>query len=239
MKLLNIAKILLFSTVCSTASAAVILADDFSGVSKTGSTATISAWDTEIGFDAGTTFTASDNYFDVQSGMLDVDASVFGGSGPGWDITFTLDLDANTSSVSLDSLYLLSVPLNNAGVIRTRSDGPVDWTLSITGNNGYNGGSTAVVVGTSASFAGTSSADTAIDLTTLPDLVANETYTFNLFVENNAAGNDTYMGLDDFSLTGTVTAIPEPSALALLGLTGLAALFFRWRINNRVKKGKA
>jgi len=43
-----------------------------------------------------------------------------------------------------------------------------------------------------------------------------------------ASGDDTYVSLDDITLNGTITAIPEPTSFTLL-LLGLAGLLARRR----------
>jgi len=206
---------------CLPANAAVILADDFTGVSKSGSTATITAWDTENGVTATTSFPAVNDggaaasYFDVQAGELDVNATVWA-SNDGWDVSFDVALSAGTISVDLSSLDLTSWSVNSSGVKRTNS-GAHAWTLTITGDGAYGTQSASA----DADYGGGQSATASIDLSSLGDLVAGENYTFTLGVREAASGSsNTYATLDDFTLNGT-TVIPEPASLALLGLGSL------------------
>jgi len=206
-----------------TSDAAVILADDFAGVSKSGSNATITAWDTENGVTADTSFPATKvgggngtgDYFDVNAGELDVDANVWETT-QGWDISFDVTLSGPTLSVDLTSLDLTSWSINNSGGKRT-NNGAHAWTLTITGDGAYGTQSASA----DAAYGGGQSATASIDLSGLGDLVAGENYTFTLGVREATSGSsNTYATLDDFTLNGT-TVIPEPGSLALLGLGGL------------------
>ncbi|PXA03516.1 hypothetical protein DDZ13_11060 [Coraliomargarita sinensis] len=203
----------------------VILADDFTGVSKTNNVATITSWNTEVGFNAGTSFTAFNdgggaaNYHDVQADKLDPDASVFGGGTDGWYIDFSLALDASTSAIDLTSLSLTSYAITGGGALRNKQ-GTIDWELTISGDNGYTQTS---AIGTSSDFGGGQTATTTIDLSTFADLVAGENYSARLFVtKTQAGGDDTHMSLGDFSMSGNVTAVPEPSSFGLL--SGMLAI---------------
>lgn len=204
-----------------------VLADDFAGVSKTGSTATITAWDTENGVTATTSFPAVNDggspadYFDVQAGELDVNASVWD-TADGWDISFDVAVSGATASVELSSLDLTSWSINNSGGKRNNS-GAHAWTLTITGDGAYGTQSASA----DAAYGDDQWATASIDLSGLGDLVAGENYTFTLGVRQSAAnpGDKTYATLDDFTLSGTAVVIPEPAsgAMALVGLGALAA----------------
>jgi len=205
----------------------VILADDFDGVGKAANVATV-AWDTENGVNSATTITAVNdgggaaNYFGVQDDELDVNASVWGAT-DGWNISFTFTLDAGTSSIDLSSFNLNANLTNNSGAYRNGSQ-VNDWTLSITGDGAF-GTQTASNTSSHASPPTGGLAGTSIDLSSFGNLVQGETYTLDLGVRQ-VSGDNTYVSLDDISLSGTITPVPEPSSALLffLGLAGLALL---------------
>lgn len=229
-----LAAVFIAGGVASTSNAAVILADDFTGVSKSGSNASITSWNTEQGLSATTSFPAVNaggspvNYFDVNAGELDVNSDVWTPTS-GWDISFDVTLDAGTTSIDLTSLDLVSWSINNSGGKRTNS-GAHTWTLTIVGDGAYGTQSAS----SDASYGGGQSATAALDLTGLGDLVAGENYTFTLGVREAASGSsNTYATLDSFSLEGTVNegpVIPEPASLAM-GLIGLGLVAVRRRLS--------
>lgn len=47
------------------------------------------------------------------------------------------------------------------------------------------------------------------------------------WIDFNAAGADDGLGIDDFSITGSFSAVPEPASILLLGVVGLGGLAFR------------
>jgi len=56
-----------------------------------------------------------------------------------------------------------------------------------------------------------------------------DTVTFRMQFTNGTSSGSRYHLIDDLTLTGTVNAVPEPSAVALLGLGGLALIARRKR----------
>jgi hypothetical protein len=183
-----------------------ILADDFTGVSKTNNVATITAWDTADGVVAGTSFTALNDggtaadYFNVRAGELDPNASVHAPN-DGWDVSFGVTIDADTVGIALTSLELTSWAMNSSGITRTTTGGHA-WTLSITGDGAYGTQSASG----DAIYGGGSTASVVIDLSGLDSLVAGENYTFKLGVREASVGSDsTYAALDDISLAGVRT----------------------------------
>jgi hypothetical protein len=216
----------------TSASAATILADDFAGVTKVGSTATIASWNTEDGVTAGTSFSAFNdvggaaNYLanPARASALDVNASVWG-SGDGWDITFTVALNPSTAEVALNTFDIASIVTSSGGGDRfLNQETTYAWTLNITGDNGY-GTQSATSNMTIAQGGAPRTGSLAIDLSGLDNLVNGENYTFSIGVRL-ASGDQTYMALQSVALDGEITAIPEPASLAM-GLTGLAMIAAR------------
>lgn len=181
----------------------VILSDDFAGVSKSGSTATIASWDTNFGVTASTSISAVNdgggaaNYFNVQAGELDVDASVWNAS-DGWDISFSVTLDESTKSIELHSVVLDSNAISSSGVHRTKTGGAT-WTLAVTGDGAYGTQSASRV----ADYVGAIAASCQVDLSGLGPLIAGENYTFTVKVRYSS-GDLTYISLDSLSLSGMV-----------------------------------
>jgi hypothetical protein len=184
----------------------LILADDFTGVSKAGNVATITAWDTADGITVGTTLTALNdggtaaNYFDVNAGELDPNATVWDSpAGDGWNVYFSVTLDARTASIDLTILDLTSWSINDGGVHRNNS-GAHTWTLTIVGDEAYGTQSASG----DATYGGAKSASATIDLSGMGNLVADENYTFKLRVTKKD-GDSTYATLDNVSMSGVIT----------------------------------
>lgn len=215
---------------------ATILAEDFVGVAKTTTSpvATIDAWDALNGVTfSGLNFTiteASDlgtgdaplGYEDdagPEEASLNVDAKTWN-AGDTWVVQAdTFALDASTQSISLDAFDFNSFSTGNGGQFRTGTNTAIEWTFSITGDLGYDeSASTTTSYIQGGSFATTSDS---IDLSGWADLVAGEAYTLSIRSRGTTGGDSTYSALDDITLTGTITAIPEPASIALLGIGGV------------------
>jgi hypothetical protein len=218
------------------ANAAVILADAFTDVVKTSSPATFaSGWDTAVGInapasslafaDANDTAASSDdsgtlNFHNngANSGMIDVNNNMTDG---GWSTSISLVLDGSTSSIDLTSLSL--------DIRLTSSTGNTQSTSSKSGRM------TAELVGSSSGLLGTIDTDNAsyptsdynrtLDLTSLPNIDTSETYMLTISALGTGFGH--HKALDALTLNGDITAVPEPSSAALLGLGGLALILRR------------
>jgi hypothetical protein len=54
------------------------------------------------------------------------------------------------------------------------------------------------------------------------------------WVDFNATGADDGLGIDDFSISGSFSAVPEPGSIALLGITGIGVFIGRkWKKHSR------
>lgn len=197
---------------------AVILADDFTGVTLNNTTdeATIGSWDTVNGISApSTTLTFIDGdsttqlgFFDANAGMIDVNNNMTAG---GWDTTITLavgGLDIDLSSLVLD-LKLT----NGTGGSQTTASKDGQMLVQV-----YDAGSSLVGsadLGGNVSYPSESYQRT-LDLagTTLS---AGQTYT--MVVQARGTGFGHHKALDALVLNGDI--VPEPGSLALLGLGGL------------------
>jgi hypothetical protein len=229
---------LLFSSVLTTGShAAVVLADTFDDVVKTSSAATFaSGWNTVTGINApasslsfvnaaGTPASADDGasltFFNnaLNTGMIDVNNNMTAG---GWRTSISLSLDGSTTSIDLTTLSLDIRLTNNSGAGQSTAS--------------KSGRMTAELVGSSSGVLGTidpgnssypsSNYNRTLDLSSLPTLGTLETYTLNISALGTGFGH--FKALSALELNGDITAIPEPSALTLLGL-GACALLLRRR----------
>jgi len=204
----------------TSANAAVILADDFTGRSLSGTNATIGGWDTANGITApSTTLTFKDgdsatllSFFDVSAGHIDVNNNMNSG---GWDTTVTIAVGAaNIDLTTLDlDLKLISGsggdqpdPNNKVGQMLVEI---FDAGLVSVGQDDLGGN----VAYSSVSYS------RQLDLTGTT-LLANQTYT--MVLQARGSGDGHHKAFDALSLNGDV--VPEPSSAALLGLGGLALL---------------
>lgn len=230
MKKLTIISSLALATVALSHGQTIVLSDDFALTSNPDgtSTASIAAWDTENGVNAGTSFSAFDdggasaNYFSTTT-ALNVSSTVWNNTSDGWDVSFTFALDAGTASISLTTLDLSAIVTNNSGVARS-GGGDREWTFELTGDDAYGTQSASVISNfTNASPTGE------IDLSGLGNLVAGENYTASIGVRY-VSGDNTYMALDSMTINGNLTPVPEPSAFGLLaGCFGLTWVMLRRR----------
>lgn len=212
----------------ATSAATTIFADDFTGVvTPTNSNqATITSWNTLDGVTAETTFeafthTGTDAFYeDALPNILDVDATT-NGTNQGWDVEFDVMLDAGTQSIDLNTFDLTAFVTNGSGQARfLNSDTTWNWTVEIAGDGAYVTQSETDSL-TIAQGGAPRSGSLSLDLSGLDDLTAGQTYTFTVGVRFTGIGEKTFMSLDALSLDGTITPVPEPSSLALLGLGGL------------------
>lgn len=225
--MLMLAVAMLAAANISPANAAVILSTDFAGASKVGPVATISSWDTEDGITASTSFNAVNEagnpvgYSSVQPSALDVATSVWSPT-DGWDVSFTTALAGPTLSIQLDTFEIGGIVTSSGGSDRfLNTNTTYAWTVSITGDGGY-GTQSASANMLIASGGAPRIGSTAIDISSLDDLVAGENYTISVGVRL-VSGDQTYMALNDITLNGN-TIIPEPASLMLLGLGSITLL---------------
>ena len=133
-------------------------------------------------------------------------------------------------SISTDGLSELSISSIDAYNVRRSSAGPASgqWQYQIGTGAFVNIGST-ITWGATTSASG--NAQSAIDLSAISDLqgiAANTTVTFRLALWGATSASGTWYlnGQSattdpDFKLSGSVSAVPAPGAMALLGVAGL------------------
>jgi hypothetical protein len=211
----------------STVDAEVILSSSFTGVDKTdGSapyTATNITWDTVSGIDAPAgdlTFVDADTpttnvngFFDVTANEIDVNYNQTT-EGP-WQTEIALVLDSATASIDLTQIVLGMRLTNGSGADNSTSSKSGRMTVEVIGSSS---GSLGVIDPGNLSYPSVSYTRT-IDLSSFDSLTNSETYT--LVIEARGAGHGHHKSLQNLSLEGDITPVPEPAALALLGLGGL------------------
>jgi|AntRauTorckE6833_2_1112554.scaffolds.fasta_scaffold29844_2 hypothetical protein len=214
------------------ANAAVILASDFTGVSKSGNIADSFSWDTVNGIDTPTTSlafvdpgnsNAALSFFNVTANEIDVNENI--GTGGQWKTSFVLNLNAGTSAINLTTLDLNVRLANGSGGDNTTGSKDGIYTVQILGSTSSNLGSASSPVIEYASVSGNA---VSIDLSSFADLNQSETYTVNLSLIRDDGNFGHHISLQDLSLSGSITAIPEPS-IALLGAIGFLVLLRRRR----------
>ncbi|WP_435893617.1 PEP-CTERM sorting domain-containing protein [Oceaniferula spumae] len=223
MKTLSLLSISLFAA--GSASAATVVWDfnTFNGVSAVGpTTGSITAAPDFNDFGSGVTITgftlaanAGQNAFranEAQTGVREPNPSA--------SITVTID---NTVSVDLSTLAFTYGFDNNTG----NNALTPQYSLSFSQGSGTNA-SGSLPTSTSASYIeSTAVTSTLSGLTGLTNTAVTFTWTFDSAEDRNNDLDRRHF-MDDITLTGTVTAIPEPSSSALLGL-GMTALLLRRR----------
>jgi len=230
------------TAVCGAAEAAVVAGWDFSTIaanSTVGSSAfgasPYAASVVETGLTVGGLTRASGVSGIVPSGGS---AAAKGWGGTGFTSTSAISdasaaISANkfiSFTVSTDGLSQLSLSSIDAYNVRRSSSGPTSgqWQYQIGAGAFANIGST-ITWGATTSSSG--NAQNAIDLSSISGLQGvgpNTTVTFRLALWGASGASGTWYlngqgatTAPDFQLIGTVTAVPAPGALALLGVAGL------------------
>jgi hypothetical protein len=242
------------AVLCSqTASAAVILSSDFTGVDKSDSsapyTATSISWTTnginsptgELAFiNPGTldpdSYNDSDGvgigsqeigdngdvggFHDVTANEIDVNQNI--GNGDFWQTSFALELDGSTSSIDLTQLTLDLRLTNASGADNSAGSKSGQMHFEVVGSSS---GSLGVIdLGGDQAYPTVEYTRT-LDLSSLASLTNSETYTGYLTATGSGHGH--HKSLQSLSLEGDITAIPEPSSIALLALAGLGLFLCR------------
>ena len=207
----------------SHADAAVVLADDFSGVSKVGSTATIGGWDTVDGIDAPSTalsFKDGDSastvgFHNATANEIDVNNNMTAG---GWDTSIALVVDAGTASIDLNTLVLDMRLINGSGGPNTTGSKSGRMIAELVGSSS---GSLGTVDPGNSGYPSVAYTRT-LDLSSLPSLDSSETYT--LVIQARGTGHGHHKSLQALELSGDITPVPEPAVFSLLGLAAFSLL---------------
>ena len=190
-----------FALAATSANATVILADDFTGIGLSGSTATVDggAWDTENGVSASTNFTFNKTFKSTSfAGVINPNQKASTGSYIG-----TITLTVGTADIDLTSLdleYKLLDGNGNAQPFATNKTGFT--TVSIVGTgvigsiplSGYTAipGDTNIDIDRSVNVTGTT-------------LLAGQSYT--LTIESGGGGDGHFKSIDSLTLNGTISAV--------------------------------
>jgi len=221
-----------FALVATSANAAVmvVLGDDFADVGdaeKVANTATFGAWDTVNGITApsaslsffdGDDGTTAVNFHEFADGELDVNNNMTAG---GWDTSFDLVVNSGTT-IDLTTMVIDLRLASGSGGDNTTGSKSGQMLAVMTGSTSGAMGTADLggnIVYPSVEYTRT------LDLSGFATLDDSETYTITLQARGTDFGH--HKSLLAFELNGDVTAIPEPSTTALIGLGGLALILRR------------
>jgi hypothetical protein len=212
--------------VATSTQADIVLGDDFTNVATNGGTDTATidtAWDTVSGINAPSTslvFVGNGEYsavadllFHNTANEIAVDYNL-SNEGSWYTTIEDLTLDAGTASIDLTSLSLLFQGTTNSGGVQTNTR-----NLQLTVEVFDSGGSLGSNTDSKNETGGAAKTTYTADLTGIT-LVAGETYDIVITVSSTYSSGIN-ASIDDLSLVGDITPIPEPAALALMGLGGL------------------
>jgi hypothetical protein len=220
----------------SAASAATILSTDFTEVTTDDSSGTVSnvSWDTVTGLntpastlnfvgnseDGGGTL----GFFDTAD-LISVDYNLSNEGSFEFTIA-NLSLDGGTSAIDLTALSLLLDGTTNSGATQVdANDRALEVTVELIGSSSGSLGTSSFSADEPGGGTGTTYT---VDLTSFPSLGTSESYDFIINIDDVAeAGVNASM--DDFLLTGNLTAIPEPSTLFFIGLIAGSVVLRRKR----------
>ena len=215
----------------TSANAAVILADEFADVGdaqKVTNTATFGSWNTVTGIVAPATslsFFDGDgttpllSFHEATDGELDVNNNMTAG---GWDTSFDLVLDGSTASIDFTNILIAIRLTNGSGGAQTTGSKSGQMLVLLSGSSSGSLGSADL--GGNIAYP-TPEYTRTVDLSSFPTLDGSETYTITLQARGIGFGH--HKSLQAFTLNGDITAVPEPSTTALLGLGGLALILRR------------
>ena len=197
------------STDAVTSRNAVILADDFSDVTKTGNTAAFRSWNhlngieapaTSLSFFKGDT-TSALSFHNVTVGEIDVKNNMTAG---GWDTSLVLDLDNSTVSIKLTSMVIDLRLTNNDGTPQATGKSSrviAELVGSVSGLLGK------VDPGNSPCPSGPYTRT--LDLSSLPTLDGSESYTLHLKARGTGHGHN--KSLQAIALKGDLAILCESS----------------------------
>lgn len=213
-------------TVASNAHSAVLLEFDFSGATNTASSNTQNSTFSAIGI-ATSSMTRGTGISNNNA------ANSFRGTGfsnDGIAVTNTdyFQFAVNSSGLSLFSIESLAGNFNGTSTFSANPGVTMQWAYSLDGTNFSLAATDFVRVGSGAftyTFTGT-------DATALTDI---SSATFRLFASGQTTTGGWGLqsaatpGTVGLTVNGTVTAVPEPSSLAILSLCGVGGAIYRRR----------
>jgi len=221
-QIINISALIAITTM--TSQAAVILATNFDVTTKSSGSQDMTdvVWTGDANVTGNTTISTvasnNDGYFTTGFG-----ATAFApdqnieNEGP-WTATIQFTIDPGFK-VTFSDITFDHQMLTNNGVGQDAQDYPRGAKLDVT-LDGSAYGAQIVLPDTPASNSGT---NTFTESRTL----GAGTYSLTIKADRNTSTAGNNLGIDNLSLNGTVTAVPEPSSAALLGLGGLALILRR------------